>query len=118
MKNAVLITGASSGLGLEFAELFAKDGHNLVLVARNEGKLYSLKNKLETKYNIEVYVCSKDLSIDNSALDVFDYTLEHEIIIDTLINNAGFGDYGKFVNSDLYKQTNMIHVNVIALVQM
>ena len=56
MKKAVLITGASNGLGLEFAWLFATDGHNLVLVARNEGKLYSLKNELKTRYHIEVYV--------------------------------------------------------------
>lgn len=118
MKKAVLITGASNGLGLEFARLFAKDGHNLVLVARNEGKLYSLKNEFETKYHIEAYVYAKDLSMDNSALDVFDYTLEKELFIDILINNAGFGDYGKFVNSDLNKQTSMVHVNVLTVMQM
>lgn len=118
MKKAVLITGASSGLGLEFAKLFAKDGHNLVLVARNEGKLYSLKKELESKYHIEIYVYVKDLSVDNSALDIYHYTLEKEIIVDTLINNAGFGDYGKFVNSDLRKQTDMVHVNIITLIQM
>lgn len=118
MKTAVLITGASGGLGLEFAKLFAKDGHNLILVARNEGKLYSIKNELEAKYHVEVYVYAKDLSIDNSAFDIYDYTLEKEIVIDTLINNAGFGDYGKFINSDLGKQTDMIHVNVITLMQM
>lgn len=118
MKRAVLITGASSGLGLEFAKLFAKDGYNLVLTARNEGRLYALKNEFETKYHVEVYVCVKDLSADNSALDVYDYILEKGIRIDILINNAGFGDYGKFVASDLKKQTEMVQVNAVAVMQL
>lgn len=118
MNTAVLITGASSGLGLEFARLFAKDGQNLVLVSRSEGKLYEIKNKLETKYNIHVYVYAKDLSKDNVALDIYDYILEKGIFINVLINNAGFGDYGKFINSDLHKQTDMVHVNIISLMQM
>ena len=118
MKKAVLITGASGGIGLEFAKLYAKDGQTLVLVARNEGKLYSIKNELEAQYDIQVYVCAKDLSKDDSALDIFDFVLENDIFIDVLINNAGFGDYGKFVNSDLNKQTDMVHVNVNSLMQM
>ena len=118
MNKAVLITGASSGLGLEFARLYAKDRQDLVLVARNEGKLYEIKNELETQYSIQVYVYAKDLSEDDSALDVYDFILEKELYINILINNAGFGDYGKFINSDLQKQTNMIHVNVLSLVQM
>ena len=93
MNKAVLITGASSGLGLEFARLYAKDRQNLVLIARNEGKLYEIKNELENQYNVQVYVYAKDLSEDDSALDVYDFILEKELYINTLINNAGFGDY-------------------------
>lgn len=118
MNKAVLITGASGGLGLEFAKLFAKDGRDLVLVARNEGKLYALKNELETKYRIRVYVYAKDLSKEDAAYDVYDYVLEKEIFIDILINNAGFGDFGIFVHSDLKKQTDMVHVNILTLMQM
>lgn len=118
MNKATLITGASSGLGLEFARLFAKAGHNLVLVARNEEKLNSLKNELETKYCIQIYVYAKDLSQIDSALDVFNYTIEKNIFVDTLINNAGFGDYGKFSDSCLRKQTDMIQVNITTLIQL
>ena len=75
--KTALITGASGGLGLEFAKILAKKKYNLVLVARNEGKLYSIKNVLESKYRIEVNVCAADLSKVDAALDVFNYTLEH-----------------------------------------
>ena len=88
--KTALITGASGGLGLEFAKILAKKRYNLVLVARNEGKLYSIKNELESKYGIDVNVCAADLS----KVDVFNYTLEHDMNIDVLINNAGFGDLG------------------------
>lgn len=118
LKIATLITGASSGLGLEYAKIFAREGHNLVLVARNEEKLYSLKNEFENKYDIEVDVFAKDLSEKDSALEVFNFTLEEKIYIDTLINNAGFGDFGEFVNSDLTKQSDMINVNVLSLMQL
>ncbi|HIT91111.1 MAG TPA: SDR family oxidoreductase [Candidatus Merdenecus merdavium] len=118
MKKTALITGASSGLGLEFAKIYAKQGYHLVLVARNEGKLYSLKSELEKKYQATVHVFAKDLSLDDSPFDVFDYVLEHHIVIDTLINNAGFGDFGTFAHSDLQKQTDMVHVNVLTLMQL
>ena len=118
MNQATLITGASSGIGMEFAKLFAKDGHNLVLVARNEDKLNTLKNELENKYDIQVYVCAKDLSQKDSAYDIFNYTLEKELFIDTLINNAGLGDFGKFSESDLQKQTDMVQVNTMSVMQL
>ena len=87
---------ASGGLGLEFAKILARKKYDLVLVARNEGKLYALKANLETEYGISVYPFAADLSVVDAALDVFNYTLEHEIRIDMLINNAGFGDSGSF----------------------
>ncbi len=118
MNHATLITGASSGIGLEFAKLFAKDGHNLVLVARNEDKLTTLKNELEKQYGIQVYTYKKDLSQKDSAYDIFNYTLEKELFIDILINNAGFGDFGKFAELDLQKQTDMVQVNITSLMQL
>lgn len=118
MKKATLITGASGGLGLEFAKLFARDGHDLVLVARSEGKLYAIKNKLENRYPIHVYVCAQDLSEKDAAYEVFDFTMEEELFIDYLVNNAGFGDFGKFSESDLQKQTDMVNVNITALMEM
>lgn len=116
--KTALITGASGGLGLEFAKILARKKYDLVLVARNEGRLYALKNELETKYGISVYPFAADLSVVDAALDVFNYTLEHEIGIDVLINNAGFGDSGSFADSDWQKQYEMVQLNVIALMQL
>ena len=116
--RTALITGASGGLGLEFAKILAKKKYDLVLVARNEGKLYSLKNDFESKYGISVNVYVADLSVVDAALDVFNFTLEHDIKIDVLINNAGFGDSGSFADSDWQKQYEMVQLNVIALMQL
>ena len=117
-KRTVLITGASSGLGLEFAKICAKNGHDLVLVARSEGKLYALKNQLEAEHGIRVFVCPADLSAEDAALDVWDYTLEQNLRVDVLINNAGFGDAGSFAQRDWKKQSDMVKVNILALMQL
>lgn len=116
--KTALITGASGGLGLEFSKILARKKYDLVLVARNEGRLYALKNELETGYGISVYPFAADLSVVDAALDVFNYTLEHDIKIDVLINNAGFGDSGSFSESDWQKQYEMVQLNVIALMQL
>ena len=116
--KTALITGASGGLGLEFAKILAKKKYDLVLVARNEGKLYALKNEMETEYGISVYPFAVDLAVVDAALDVFNFTLEQDIRIDVLINNAGFGDSGSFADSDWQKQYEMVQLNVIALMQM
>ncbi len=118
MKKTALITGASGGLGLEFARLCAKENYDLVLVARSEGKLYGIRHDLEEKYGICVHVCAADLSCADAALDVYDYVLEHEIQVDVLINNAGFGDEGSFADSDWQKQYDMIQVNITVLMQL
>lgn len=116
-RKAALITGASGGLGLEFAKLLAREKYDLVLVARNEGKLYRLKNELESG-GISVYVCAMDLSVPDAALNVFNYTLEHQLQVDVLINNAGFGDACAFAESDWNRQYQMVQVNIAALMQL
>lgn len=118
MSRTVLITGASGGLGLELAKLFAKDGYRLVLVARSEDKLCAIKTYLESQYHTEVDVIVKDLSRVNAAMDIFRYTKERRIEVDILINNAGFGDFGSFAGTDLDKQSDMAQVNMIALMQL
>lgn len=116
--KTALITGASGGLGLEFAKILAQKKYDLVLVARNEGKLYAVKNELEAEHGISVYPYAADLSAVDAALDVFNYTLENDIKIDVLINNAGFGDSGSFADSDWQKQYEMVQLNVVAMMQM
>ena len=118
MKKTVLITGASGGLGAEFAKIFARCGYDLVLVARSEDKLAEIKNALESRYGVSVRVFCKDLSEKEAAREIYMFTKKNRLHIDILVNNAGFGDYGKFVSRDLQKQYEMIQVNVTALVQL
>lgn len=117
MIKTALITGASGGIGLELAKIFASKGTNLVLVARSINKLEELKKELETKYGIYVYTIGIDLSANNSALDVYNETSSQKIRIDYLINNAGFGDFGFFNETSWTKELQMINLNIIALTQ-
>jgi uncharacterized protein len=110
-----LITGASNGIGLELAKVHASKGDNLVLVARNKTKLDELKVELEGKYKVTVYNIGKDLSAANSAQEVYNETKGQNIQIDYLINNAGFGDFGMFVESDWNKELQMINLNITTL---
>jgi short-subunit dehydrogenase len=115
--TTALITGASNGIGLELAKIHASKGGNLVLVARNKSKLDELKKELENQYNVSVYIIGKDLSVFNSAQEVYDETYKQNIKIDYLINNAGFGDFGMFVDSDWNKELQMINLNITTLTQ-
>ena len=104
-----LITGASSGIGLEMARILAKDKHELILVARDKDKLQQLQKELDT----EVKIIVVDLSIESKLKEL--YVLCKNENIDILINNAGFGDCGKFYDTDLTKDMDMINVNIKAL---
>jgi len=115
MKNTALITGASSGIGLELARIHAEKGGNLVLVARSTGKLEELKYELEKKHGISIYIISKDLSQPNAATEVYAEIEKQNITIDFLINNAGFGDSGLFFDSVWEKQEQMINLNILTL---
>ncbi len=112
-----LITGASNGIGLELAKVHASKGGDLVLVARNKSKLDELKTELESKYKVSVYTIGKDLSAINSAQEVYDETTKQNIQIDYLINNAGFGDFGMFVETEWNKEMQMINLNITTLTQ-
>ncbi len=117
-RKTALVTGASGGLGLEFARLLAKKKYDLVLVARNEGKLNGIKSELEKEHGISAWVCPCDLSRMDAALGVFQFTQAHDLEIDVLINNAGFGDSGKFAESNWQKQYEMVQVDITALMQL
>ena len=100
MNSTVLITGATGGLGREFAEISAKDGNGLLLTARNAHKLEEMKQALEKKYG------------------VYAFASENKIAVDVLINNAGFGDFGEFTSCDYEKQREMVNLNVLALMRL
>lgn len=114
-KKVALITGASTGIGKEFAKIHAVHGGDLVVVARNQGKLQELKIELEQKHNVKVVVIAKDLSVPSAPQEIFDQVKKAGIEIDYLINNAGFGGRGKFHERDWQQDLNMINLNVVAL---
>lgn len=117
MNKTALITGASSGIGLELAKIHASKSGNLVLVARNKSKLDELKLDLEKQYKISVYTIGKDLSKPNTAQEVYDETAHQNITVDFLINNAGFGNFGMFYETDWNKELQMINLNITTLTQ-
>jgi short-subunit dehydrogenase len=110
-----LITGASNGIGLELAKIHASKGGDLVLVARNKARLEELKFELENRYKVKVHTIGKDLSAINAAKEVYDETMQYKLRIDYLINNAGFGDFGMFTETDWNKELQMINLNITTL---
>ena len=115
VKGSALITGASSGIGLELARLFAKDGIHLVLVARSTDKLQRLAGELENAHSIRAIVLPSDLAIPGAPDELFSRTQAESIPIDFLVNNAGFGLRESFERNDLKQILEMLQVNVVAL---
>lgn len=115
--TTALITGASSGLGSEFAERFAARQANLVLVARRADRLEELARKLRDAHGVSVTTLSKDLSVPGAGAEVHGDLTERGIRIDTLINNAGFGTRGPLVEEDPAVIASEISLNVASLVE-
>ena len=118
MGNTALITGASSGIGTEFARLHAARGGDVVLVARREDALNAIKTELEKEHGITATVIVSDLAEPNAAEKIFAATEAAGLQIDVLINNAGFGGHGKFHERELAKDQAMMQVNMGALVDL
>lgn len=114
---ATLITGASEGIGYDLSYLFAENGYNLVLVARNEKKLELLAHVLENQYQVSVKTIAKDLTQVNATQDIFDILQQEKIVIEILVNNAGCGTFGNFYQTRLSDQLQMIQLNITALTQ-
>lgn len=115
MNKTALITGASSGIGLELARIFAKNKTNLVLIARSGDKLKALSDELTKSSGVKVKVIAADLSILKNCDLLIDELKNENITIDYLINNAGFGTSGFFTDTDLQKEVEMINLNITAL---
>jgi short-subunit dehydrogenase len=115
MDKTALITGASSGIGYELSKLFAADGTNLVLVARNEQRLNEIASDLAQTYGVRVTVLAKDLSDPASPGEIAAALQAQSIGVDVLVNNAGFGTYGPFAEIDWAEELRMLHVNVVSL---
>lgn len=116
--NYTLITGASSGIGLELAKVFAANNHNLILVARSTDKLEALKTEIEKKSEVVAEVISADLSLPDSADKLFETIKNKNMHVDILVNNAGFGDHGLFVKSETQRNDDMIVLNILTLTKL
>jgi short-subunit dehydrogenase len=114
-KGYCLITGASVGIGAEFARIFAEKGHNLILVSRTKSKLDELATELQKKYPVQIRVISQDLSRNEDRLELAQTLINENTIIDVLINNAGFGLGGAFETQNPERQIEMIDLNISAL---
>ena len=116
MPDTALVTGASSGIGAELARYHASKGGDLVLVARREEPLAALKSELEKAHAISVTVFAMDIGTPKQAIDLYKAVQSHNIDVGILINNAGFGGHGAFLDRELTKDQAMIDLNVSALV--
>ncbi len=114
-RPVALITGASGGIGLELARVFARNKHDLVLVARSGGKLEAIAGQLEGKHAIKVTVHAADLRDSEAPQRLFDTLLSDGVHISVLVNNAGIGLGGEFSELDVQPQLDMIDLNVSAL---
>lgn len=110
--QTALITGASSGIGKEFARIFAAYGYDLVLTARSEDKLNTLAEELKHLYSIEVTVIPADLSKETEAERLFDEVRSRDIHVDQLVNNAGAGKMGDVTDIDPKTMQDLIHLNI------
>ena len=107
-----LVTGASSGIGRDIARSLAKHGINLIITARRRDRLSELKSELTEKYGVKVMCIAADLSKENQVLALYEKVRKYDI--DILINNAGYGVFGNFTETDLERELDMLDVNVKA----
>jgi short-subunit dehydrogenase len=114
--KVTLITGASSGIGEAFARALAAEKHNLVLVARSEDKLHALCDELMLEHGITAHYVALDLTDYEADERLFKETERHDLEVDWLINNAGFGSMGEFSSLELERELEMIGLNVMVLV--
>jgi len=116
MSNTALITGASSGIGWELAKYHASKGGDLIITARRENKLNDLKQEIEKKYGVKVYLISLDLAEQGGASALYEEVKATGETIEILINNAGFGGYGVHIERELEHEEKMIELNIKSVV--
>jgi len=118
MKGTALITGASSGLGHDYASLFAADGHDVILVARRLDRLETLAGELRAQHGVDARALPADLAREGAATELVGEIERLGLRVDFLVNNAGFGTTGAFADSDRTGQLDMIRVNVGSVVEL
>ncbi|MFT3711178.1 MAG: SDR family oxidoreductase [Archangium sp.] len=115
--STALITGASAGLGEQFAQLFARDGHDVILVARNAARLEAIAERLRIN-KVRTYIVPEDLSKPGCAARVHARVKELNVTVDFLVNNAGFGSNGAFLELPLEREVEMVELNCVTLLEL
>jgi uncharacterized protein len=118
MGKTALITGASSGLGLELARLFAHDGHDLIVVARRRDHLETLATRLAAEHGVAARIMAEDLADPIAPRRIYEELQGRRIEVDFLVNSAGFGTSGPFADTDLGRELAMVQVNATALMHL
>ncbi|MFB6353758.1 MAG: SDR family NAD(P)-dependent oxidoreductase [Halobacteriales archaeon] len=113
--ETALVTGASRGIGYELAKRFAADGFDLVLVARSEDRLQEVGAELEADHGVDSTVVPADLADPEGARSVYEAVSADGHVVEALVNNAGFGVYGEFVETDLEQELDVIELHVVAV---
>jgi len=116
--KTVLITGATSGIGLELAKLFARDHYNMVIISRKPANLGKAEEILKAEGAGEITPIVKDLSVPGSAREIYTMIKGKGILIDVLVNNAGVGEYGLFRDTDHEKEVSLIQLNISSMVEL
>ena len=110
-----LITGASGGIGKEFARILAEHGKDVILVARKENALKALATQLHKQYGVHAVAVAIDLTDEDAAGELFSLTQDAGYFVDTLVNNAGFGDLTGFLDSNWHRSRDLMELNMITL---
>ena len=114
-KSYALITGGTSGIGYELAKVFATNGHNLILVARDEADLTITRNEL-LELGVDVKIISKDLFDKQAPFELYEEICSKGYDVNILVNNAGQGQYGEFAETNIYRELSIIQLNISSLV--
>ncbi|HEY9044761.1 MAG TPA: SDR family oxidoreductase [Ohtaekwangia sp.] len=114
-QQFVLVTGGTSGIGYELAKLFAKNGHNLILVARSKSDLEMCANEFKALHGVDVITIAKDLFEPNAPFEIYEEVKLQGAIVSILVNDAGQGVYGKFAEEDIHRQLRLVQLNIVAL---
>jgi len=118
MSKIALITGTTSGIGYALCEKFAQKKIDIALVSRNYEKLIKQKKYLQDNYGVKIWVIQQDLELSVAAKNVYDKVCNLGIHIDYLVHNAGFNESGKFIETDMQKEKNMIQLHILFVTEL
>ena len=115
-KSYALVTGGTSGIGYELAKLLAQDGYNLIIAARSDEGLTMVASDFTNNFNVDVRTYSIDLMVPGASKALYDQIISDGFRVDILVNDAGQGYWGEFIKTDLNREVDLVHLNILALV--